>query len=1349
MKKPLQLSSSSIQPVVELTDDLLVIEVSFTLDNGTNIRTPALVDSGANGYAFVDSSYAQSHNLPLFSTRRRTLNVVDGREAVAGDITQISRLNLSIGQHTETDSPLFVTKLGQFPIILGKAWLKRHNPYIDWRDNFLTFRQSCCHSCLPKDTFQLRVDGLSPAQIKSPIDLPPQRPVGNVKQIGAAAFHTIARKQNGVGIFAASLFEINRLLGEQTSPEFLPQDSQNCVLQSLSVQDRNKEIHQAFASGEEAGREKLAQLYNLTQEDKILVLIQNAIMSTPIDRDLDEVRQLYAQGASLEDVEKALWKMDNKRIPTDPSTVLPRHFHPALYAFDAKKGNELPPHRDCDHKIEIKEGKTPSWGPLYSMSQDELRVLKRWLEDNLQKGFIRASSSPASSPVLFAKKPGGGLRVCVDYRALNEITIKNRYPMPLLQETLDKLSKAKWFSKVDVIAGFNKIRIREGDEWMTAFRTRFGLFESLVTPFGLSNAPATFQARINEVLREYLDVFCTAFIDDVLIYSDTLEEHRVHVMKVLTALGDAGLQLDIDKCEFEVTETKYLGLIISRDGVKMDPAKVQSILEWQKPTHIKDVQAFLGFANFYRRFIKDFSKMAAPLNALTCKGKDFEWTSDCQGAFNQLKLAFTTAPVLRHFDPSREIIIETDASDYVSAGVLSQRDDDGMLHPVAFFSKKHSAQELNYEIYDKELLAIVRCFEALRPELEGSAYPITVLSDHRNLTYFMTTKDLSRRQVRWSEFLSRFDFVIRYRPAKSGLKPDALTRRPGDQALKGDPRKEIQRQIVLKSHNIDKSIQDDSLQLSPAIISSPQESDELKIDRLLRESYPTDAFAVKHIKLLKNPSPNPPRSREISLSECRMESANGYDKLLFRDRTYVPEGELREILLRLAHDQPSVGHTGRAKMYELMSRHYYWPSLSADIRRYLRNCVNCNRCKSSRYKAGLLKPLPVPAQRWTEVSVDFIGPLVKSHGFDCIMVVVCRLSKMRHYIPCLTTDSTDDLTDLFIRHVWKLHGLPDHLVSDRGPTFASALWASICESLQVKVDMSTAYHPETDGQTENANQFLEAYLRSYVNYAQSDWWKWLPLAEFAANNAMNESIGMSPFFANYGYHPRMSFGPPRPVPTAASRRVRNETLKGNKFVKKMEEITEVLLDKLMQSRITYEIFANKHRQPAPAYRVGDKVWLDVRNVNTNRPTKKLDYKYFGPFPIAEVVSSHSYRLTLPEEMKELHPVFHTTLLRPVATDPFPSQQQRQVDRPPVAIDAQGQEIWKIEAILSSRRVHGQFQYKIQWEGYDRNEISWEPLVNVVLAKASLREYHRKFPRRLKPTDDEMADALAEVGDASS
>ncbi len=330
-----------------------------------------------------------------------------------------------------------------------------------------------------------------------------------------------------------------------------------------------------------------------------------------------------------------------------------------------------------DHKIVLKKDKegneaAPPWGPLYGMNREELLLLRKTLTELLGKNFIRASRSSAAAPVLFAHKPGGGARFCIDYRGINELSEKDRYPLPLIRETLRNMSVARWFTKLDVIAAFHKIRMAKGEEWKTAFRTRYGLFEWLVMPFGLSGAPASFQRYINYLLREFLDDFVSAYIDDIIIYTaGSLEEHRAKVRQVLQILGDAGLQCDIEKSEFEVTTIKYLGFIIKAgEGITVDPEKVEAIRLWTPPKNLKGVRGFLGFANFYRVFIPEFADIAAPLTNLTKKSVDFVWDEACQKSFETLKERFITAPILCHFDPEKPTIVEADASGYATGGVL-------------------------------------------------------------------------------------------------------------------------------------------------------------------------------------------------------------------------------------------------------------------------------------------------------------------------------------------------------------------------------------------------------------------------------------------------------------------------------------------------------------------------------------------------------------------------------------------------------------------------------------------------------------------------------------------------------
>jgi len=333
----------------------------------------------------------------------------------------------------------------------------------------------------------------------------------------------------------------------------------------------------------------------------------------------------------------------------------------------------------------------------------------------------------------------------VDYRALNQITIPNRYLLPLMQELQDRVQAAQWFTKMDLKNGFHLIRMREGDEWKTAFRTRYRLFEFQVMPFGLRTTPSTFQDMMNHVLSDQLDVGVLAYMDDILVYAKTEEEYNRLVKKVLEKLQENGLAVSPEKYVWKAQEVAFLRYVIGRDRIKMVKVKVEAELEWRTPKSLTEVQSFLGFANFYRCFIQDYSRVARPLMELTKKEKkeEWSWNQEAQAAFEELKRCFTTAPILAHFNPVKTVIIETDAYDFALRAVLSQRDEKNRLHPVAFHSQKFQPAEINYEIHDKELLAVVDAFKHWRRYCKGATHQVQVFSDHQNLEYFTTAKVLN------------------------------------------------------------------------------------------------------------------------------------------------------------------------------------------------------------------------------------------------------------------------------------------------------------------------------------------------------------------------------------------------------------------------------------------------------------------------------------------------------------------------------------------------------------------------------------------------------------------------------
>uniref|UniRef100_A0A674PJ94 Uncharacterized protein n=1 Tax=Takifugu rubripes TaxID=31033 RepID=A0A674PJ94_TAKRU len=463
-------------------------------------------------------------------------------------------------------------------------------------------------------------------------------------------------------------------------------------------------------------------------------------------------------------------------IPAPDLSAVPSEYHDFREVFSKAKATSLPPHRPYDCAIDLQPGTTPPKGRLYSLSAPEREAMEVYINDALAAGIIRPSSSPAGAWFFFVEKKDRSLRPCIDYRGLNEITVKNRYPLPLIASAFELLQGAMVFTKLDLRNAYHLVRIREGDEWKTAFNTPTGHYEYLVMPFGLTNAPAVFQALINDILRDMLNKTVFVYLDDILIFSCSKEEHVHHVQAVLQRLLENSLFVKAEKCEFHATSVSFLGYIIGQGSVEMDPSKVSAVTSWPVPESRRQLQRFLGFANFYRRFIRGYSTVAAPLTSLTSSKVPFRWSQAAEEAFQNLKARFTSAPILLVPDPERHFVVEVDASDVGIGAVLSQRSaDDQKMHPCAFFSQRLSPAEQNYDIGNRELLAVKLALEEWHHWLEGTKLPFLVWTDHKNLEYIRSAKRLNSRQARWSLFFTRFNFSLSYRPGSRNVKPDALS----------------------------------------------------------------------------------------------------------------------------------------------------------------------------------------------------------------------------------------------------------------------------------------------------------------------------------------------------------------------------------------------------------------------------------------------------------------------------------------------------------------------------------------------------------------------------------------------
>ena len=1213
-----------------------------------------MIDCGSS-HCFIDNHFATSNHFPIVPIPPMSLRLIDG--TIASVITRATTVSVEFPCGTTMQIRFLLTKLdSELQAVLGLDWLTLHNPLINWVDSSVTFRNHSDSCSVP-----ISVPVTAKASIPVSDKLSDTIPVtlsenDNFSDTSSEASSEDFSQSEDIPIPSSTTPSIS----ETPKPPHISLVSAAAFMRSLRVEGArcfSLSLHEPFP--EAAG----------------------CSATSSFASDMEGVPDIYQEFSDV---------------------------------FSKGKANDLAPHRDYDLKIEVDENAKLQPGPIYSLSESELLALREFIDEHLNIGFIRPSNSPFGAPVLFVKKKDGSLRLCVDFRRLNALTRKDKYPLPLISDLLDSPRKAKVFTKIDLRHAYHLVRIAPGDEWKTSFRTRYGSFEWLVMPFGLTNAPAAFQRFLNTIFADLLDVFVVIYLDDILIFSADEKEHVHHVSEVLRRLRQHGLFANGKKCTFHTDSVDYLGHIIGSDGLKMDSEKVKVILDWPEPRKVKDVQSFLGFANFYRRYIFNYSDIVVPLTRLTRKSSVWNFDDKCRLAFNTLKEAFTTAPVLSHWKPDRQIIVETDASDYALAAILSIQESDDSVHPVAYLSRTFSGAELNYDVHDKELLAIFEAFKSWRHYLEGPAFPIDVVTDHKNLEYFSTTKILSRRQARWSEYLSAFNMVVRFRPGRLGTKPDALTRRPDLYLKEGKSYGEVNPhnfKPIFSSEQLSASLRATSL--LPTVLRGVVAMDVEELDKDILSALSTDPLAQLYLT-----DPNNQKYTRWS------KDSSGFVRI--DDRIYVPEsGNLRLRVLQYYHDHPVSGHFGINKTLALIRREYTWPNIRTFITDYCRSCTTCSRSKAKRHKPyGLLRQLPVPSRPWDSISMDFIEQLPSSEGFTAILVVVDRFTKQAIFIPTYDTITSAQLAELFVIHVFSKHGVPSHVTSDRGSEFVSHFFRSLGKALQMKLHFTSGYHPEGDGQTERVNQTLEQYIRIYCNYQQDNWNSLLPLAEFSYNNAPAATTGVSPFFANKGYNPAITVHSEYELVSS----------RAHQFVTDLNELHEELRKAILLSQERYQVSADRNRIPAPDFKIGERAFVKAKFFRTTRPAKKFSEKYLGPYEIIAQAGPSSWTLRLPDSMRAVHPVFHVSMLEPCTPNTIPDRTQP----PPPSIDIDGEPEYEISEILDSkldnRRRACKLLYLVRWSGYEGtdDETSWLLANELGHASEIVTEFHSKYPAKPGP-----------------
>ncbi|GJS10907.1 putative reverse transcriptase domain-containing protein [Tanacetum coccineum] len=715
----------------------------------------------------------------------------------------------------------------------------------------------------------------------------------------------------------------------------------------------------------------------------------------------------------------------------------------------------------------------------YRLAPAEMKELAEQLKELSDKGFIRPSSSPWGAPILFVKKKDGSFRMCIDYRELNKLTVKNHYPLPRIDDLFDQLQGSSIYSKIDLRSGYHQLRVREEDIPKTAFRTRYEHYEFQVMPFGLTNAPAVFMDLMNRVCKPYLDKFVIVFIDDILIYSRNEKEHEEHLKTILEMLKKEELYAKFSKCEFWINTVKFLSHVIDSSGIHVDPAKIEAVKNWASPTTPSEIRQFLALP----------------------EGSD-------------------------------DFVVYCDASIKGLGAVLMQR-----MKVIAYASRQLKVHEKNYTTHDLELGAVVFALKIWRHYLYGTK--CVVFTDHKSLQHILNKKELNMRQRRWIELLSDYDCEIRYHPGKANVVADALTQK-----------------------------------------------EEVKVENIEAEDI---GGMIKRL-------------------EARADGT-----LCLDNRSWLScYGDTRSLIMHESHKSKYSIHPGSDKMYHDMKMLYWWPNMKADIATYVSKCLTCAKVKAEHQRpSGLLVQPDIPEWKWEKITMDFITKLPKTAaGFDSIWVIVDRLTKSAHFLPMKETDSTEKLTRLYMKEIVARHGIPVSIISDRDSHFTSRVWQSLHKALGTQLNLSTAYHPQTDGQSERTIQTLEDMLRACVIDFGNGWDRHLPL--------------------------------------------RSTTHRTEDLHKTTEKVVKLKIA-CKGAWFGQKSYADKRRRPLE-FEVGDKVMLKVapwKGVMRFGKRGKLNPRYIGPFQIIERIGPVAYRLELPQELSRVHNVFHVCQLKEKFVDDTP------------------------------------------------------------------------------------------------
>ena len=850
------------------------------------------------------------------------------------------------------------------------------------------------------------------------------------------------------------------------------------------------------------------------------------------------------------------------------------------------------------HRIPTGEAQ-PIRQPLRRVPYHMQKEMDEQIDNMLKKDVITPSKSPWASGIVLVKKKDGSKRFCVDYRRLNEVTIKDAYPLPRIDESLDQLAGSKWFSCLDMNSGYWQVELDPQDREKSAFISRKGLYEFKVLPFGLCNSPATFERLIEIVLAGLHWETCLVYLDDIIVCGKTFEDMVKNLDEVFSRLQQAGLKLKARKCHLFAQRVEFLGHIISEEGVSTDPKKTECIRNWPIPSTVKEVRSFLGFCSYYRRFIFRFAEIAKPLHKLTEKSERFKWTEECLEAFRNLKSKLINAPILAHPDFSRSFILDVDACDQSIGGVISQVIN-GEERPVALASRTLTKTERSYCVTRKEMLALVNFVKHFKHYLYGRKF--LVRTDHSSLKWLMNFKNPEGQIARWIEVLASYDMKVQHRPGRQHGNADGVSRIPCTQCGRRDGKERVNVLDCSDSTNLDlKKLQDEDRDI--ALLKGWLESGVRPDSKdTSSESYVVKALLGqwKNLEL------------HDGLLVRRYEDSDTNRTIR---QAIVPQSKRREVL-KFSHDVQTSGHLGMKKTLSKVRQNYYWPGVSQDVKIYVSGCEICQKGKE-----------PIPSKRapmqvarsgypMERIAVDIMGELPETErGNKYVLVVSDYFTKWTECYPMPNMEAAT-VAKLLVEQLFTRFGVPEQIHSDQGRQFESNLFAEMCKLLQIDKTRTTPYHPQSDGMVERFNKTLCAMLRAYIDENHENWDGLLPYVTMAYRATCHESTGTSPNMSVFGHDTRtpldLVYQMPPNVKTAPSNtwvwELQDRLESVHTFVREHTGMSVQRQKKVYDKRLAFENF-----------NVGDNVYV-LFPVKKTGQSIKFVFFWRGPFKVVEKMS---------------------------------------------------------------------------------------------------------------------------------